>query len=110
MFSMLAAGRRFFDKTRHLEGFFDKGVTSGDAVMVPEFFMEVSDIKTVIGGSVQIQDCLKLLERDTFRAWSFHAPVKDTVVAISLIPRFPALHGSVGHPDDIGSISPVDLS
>src|SRR3989338_3583393 len=109
-FSMLSPCRRFFDKPRHLEGAFDKGVTAGDAVMVPELFMEVSDIKIAIRGSVQIQDCLKLLERDAFGTWPFHAPVKDTVVAISLIPRFPALHGSVGHPDDIGCIGPVGLS
>ena len=51
-FSMLAAGRRFFGEPRRLKCFFDEGVAAGNAVRVPEFFVKVSDIKTVILGSV----------------------------------------------------------
>src|SRR3989338_8040341 len=108
-FSMLSPCWRFFDKSCSLKGSFDKGIAAANAVMVPEFFMEVSNIKIAIGGSVQIQDCLEFLERDAFWAWSFHAPVKDTVVAVSFVASFPAFHGPVRDADDIGGLSPKDL-
>lgn len=108
-FSMLTSGRRFFDKTRGLEGFFDKGVAAGDAVMGSELFMEVSDIEIAICRSVQTQDCLKLLKRNSFWAWRFHAPVEDTVIAVFFISCFPAFHGPVRDPDNVSGLSPVDL-
>ena len=106
---MLAPCRGFVDKAGGLKGAFDEGVTAGDAMMLPEFFMEVGDVKAAIGGAVEIQDPLKLLERDAFGTRSFHAPVKDAVVALRLIPGFPAFHGSVRDPDNISGLSPEDL-
>jgi len=109
-FTMLAAGGRFFNKPCCLKDTFHEGVATGDAVMVLQFFMKVSHVETSILSPVEIQNRLKFLKRDASGTWPFHAPVKDAVVAVSLVPGFPTFHGPVRNPDDIGSISPVDLS
>lgn len=100
----------FFHKPCGLKGAFHKGVAPGDAVMLPELLTEVSDIKTLIRGSVQLQNPLEFLKGNPFGAWSPHAPVKNTIITVCFIPGFPAFHGPVGNPDDIGGLSPVDFA
>src|SRR3990167_2300932 len=108
-FSVFAAGRRFFNKPRRLKGTLDEGVAAGNVVVLGEFFLGVSDGETSIVGSVQLQNCLEFLKRNPFWTWRFHASVKDAVVAVVLVPGFPAFHGSVGDSDNIGGLSPEDL-
>jgi hypothetical protein len=52
-----------------------------NVVVLFELFVEVRGIEILVMGPIEPEDGLDLGEGRSFRAWRFHAPVEDAVVA-----------------------------